>query len=81
MQWDTPDIGGAFGSVEQALRGAFILALFWGLGEGKLGQGVPCLPVKQAGLALPDPTMKTPENWVFSCIIKRHLVTALRGQE
>ena len=35
----TPNIGDAFRSVEQALREAFILDLFQGLGEGTLGRG------------------------------------------
>ena len=36
--------------------------------------------MKQAGLALPDPTLTDPENWTASCFITGHLVAALRGQ-
>ena len=57
-----PNIGDAFGPVEQALRGAFILALFQGLVEVTLGSWVTRLPIKQADLALPDPKKKAPEN-------------------
>ena len=38
------------------------------------------LPVKQAGLALADPSHTAPENWTASCVITGHLVAALRGQ-
>ena len=46
MQPVTPNIGDAFGSVEQALRYAFIPALFQGLVEKTPGRGVTRLPVK-----------------------------------
>ena len=62
LQWITPGIGYAFGPVEQALWETFIPALFQGLGDGTPGQGVTRLPVKQEGLALPDPTKTVPEN-------------------
>ena len=62
MQWVTLSIGDAIGLVEQALQEAFMTALFQGLREGTPGRGVTLLPVKQAGLALPDPTKKVPGN-------------------
>ena len=62
MQRVTPDIGDAFGPVEQVLRDDFIPALFQGIGEGTLGGGFSCIPMKRAGLALPDPTKTAPEN-------------------
>ena len=81
MQRVTPDIRDSFGSVEQALKEAFITSLFHGLGEGTLGREVTRLPAKQAGLALPDPKKTAPENWTDSCVITGHFVAALRGQE
>ena len=81
MQWVTPGIGDAFGPVKQALRETFLPALFQVLGEGTPGRGVKRLPVKQAGLTLPDPTNTVSDNWKASCVITGHLVTALRGQE
>ena len=36
--------------------------------------------MKQAGLALPDTTRTSPDNWQASYIITGHLVSALRGQ-
>ena len=63
LQKVTPDIGDNFGPVEQALRDTLIPALFQGLGEGKQGRGVTCLSLKQAVLALPDPTKTAPEKW------------------
>ena len=53
--------------------------LFKGLQEGVPERGVTGLPIKQAGLALPDPYQTAPENWTTSCVITGHLVAALRG--
>ena len=80
VQRVTPGIRDAFGSVEKALQETFVLALFQGLGEGAPERRVTRLPEKQAGLALPDPTLTSPENWTASCVITGHLVSALRGQ-
>ena len=57
-----------------------MLALFEGLGDGVPERGVTCLPVKQAVLALPDPTQTAPENWMASCVITVDHVAALRVQ-
>ena len=77
----TQDIGDTFGPVETALRNMFILSLLQGVGEGTLGRGFACLPVKQAGLALTDPTKTGPKNWTASCVITGYLVAELRFQE
>ena len=36
--------------------------------------------MKQAGMALPDPTQTATVNWQASCVITGHLVSSLRGQ-
>ena len=69
MQLFIPGIEDAFVLVEQALQETFIPALLQGLGEITPGRGVTRLPVKQAGLALPDLTKMAPENWAASCVI------------
>ena len=80
MQRVTPGIGDSFGPVEDALKETFVPELFKGLREGVTERGVTHLPVKQAGLALPDPSQTALENWTASCVITGHLVSALRGQ-
>ena len=80
MKWVNLGVGDAFGPVETALKETFVLTFFEGLGDGVPEQGVTRLPVKQAGLALPDPSQTAPDNWTASCVIRRHLVAALRGQ-
>ena len=62
------------------MRETFVPELFKGLGDGVPERGVTCLPVKQAGLAISDPSQMAPENWKASCVITGHLVTALMGQ-
>ena len=80
MQRITPGVGAYFALVEEALREVLLPALLWGLTEGLPRRENTRLPVKQAGLAIPDPLLTAPENWTASCIIKGHLVLALRGQ-
>ena len=80
MQRFTPGVGDAFGPMEVALKEIFVLALFQGLQEGVPEQWITRLPVKQAGLDLPDPSQTAPENWTASYVITGHLVVALRGQ-
>ena len=65
---------------QESAAGYFLPALLKVLGEGELGRGVTCLPVKQAGLALPHPTLTALGNWTASCVITIHLVAAIRGQ-
>ena len=76
----TPGIGYPFGLVEEALQENFFPALFHGMGEGAPVRGVTRLTVEQTGLALPDPTNTSPENWTASCVITDHLFVALRCQ-
>ena len=75
-----PGIGDAFGPVEKEIAKSFLLALFEGVGDGAPGRAITHLQVKQAGMALPDPTRTAPENWQASCVITGHLESALRGQ-
>ena len=63
VQRVTPGIGNAFGPVEEEIAKAFLPALFEGAGDGAPGREITRLPVKQAGMALPDPTQTAPENW------------------
>ena len=80
VQRVTPGVGESFGPVEEALKETFLPELFEGLREGVQERGVTRLHVKQAVLALPDPSQTAPENWTASCVITGHLVAALRGQ-
>ena len=52
----------------------FVLELFEGLGDDVLERGVTRVQIKQAGLALPEPTQTAPENWTASCVITEDLV-------
>ena len=69
VQQVTPGIYNNFGPVEKALQETFLPELFERIGEGAPERGVTCQPVKQAGLALPDPTLIAPENWTVSCVV------------
>ena len=80
VQRVTPGVGAAFSPVEEALREVFLPALFRELTEGLPTRENTRLPIKQAGLAIPDPVLTAPENWTASCVITGHLVAALRGQ-
>ena len=80
MQRVTSGIGNTFGPVEEKTAKEFLPALFEGAGDGAQGREITRLPVKQAGMDIPDPTLTAPENWQASCVITGHLVSALRGQ-
>ena len=60
MQRVTLGIRDDFGLVEKALWEISVPDLFKGLEERAPDQGFTCLQVKQAGLALPDPTPPGP---------------------
>ena len=62
VQRVTPVISNAFGPVEEEISKAFLPALFEGAGYGAPGRDITRLPVKQAGMALPDPTWTAHEN-------------------
>ena len=80
MQRVTPGVGNSFGPVEKELKENFVPELFEGLSEVIPERGVTSLAVKQVGLALPDPSQTSPENWTASCVITGHLVAAIRGK-
>ena len=62
MQRVTPGIGNDFGPVEEDIKTAFIPELFHCVVDGAPGRVITRLSVKQAGLALPDPTRTAPDN-------------------
>ena len=79
VQRVTPDIGMAFHVVENTLRDILLLALFQGGTSQIPRREITSLPVKQAGIALPEPTQTVGANWTVSCVIIGHLVVALHG--
>ena len=62
MQRVTPGIGDAFGLVEEEIKTAFIPELFRRVGDGAPGRAITCLPVKQAGMDLPEPRWTATDN-------------------
>ena len=79
VQHVTLDIGMSFHVVEDALWGVFLAYLFQGGMTHIPGRSITVVLVKQAGIALPNPTRTVGGNWTVSCVITGHLVTALRG--
>ena len=75
----TPYIGMAFQVVEDAFQDIFLPDLFQGDTAQIPGRLITGLPVKQARIAIPNPTCTVGENWAVSCMITGHLVVALRG--
>ena len=69
----------AFQVVEDTLQGILRPALFQGGTAHIPGRAITGLPVKQAGIALPEPTRIMGANWTATCLITSHLVVALRG--
>ena len=64
---------------EEALRDKFLPALFKEVKSQISRRVIPGLSVKQAGIALPDPTQTAYANWKASCVITGNLVSGLCG--
>ena len=69
----------AFKLVGDELWDTFLPALFQGAMSQIPGRAITGLLVKQAGIALSDPTNTVVANWTASCVIMGNLVTALHG--
>ena len=63
--------------MEEALDKSFLPPLFKGTTAEVLSLGITRLPVKQAGLEIPNLTLSAWENWTDSCVVTGHLITAL----
>ena len=74
-----PDIGMALKLVEDELWDTFLPSLFQGATSQIPGRAITGLPVKQAEIALPDPTRAAEVNWAASCVITGHLFAELHG--
>ena len=61
------------------VAGIFLLDLFQGSTTQIPVRAITSLPVKQAGIAIPNPTRIDGANWTASCVITGDLVAALCG--
>jgi hypothetical protein len=80
LQRVTEGLSDEFRDVEQALHKDFLPALF---GEGKVDDAIRqlySLPVKKAGIAIPNPMTTSTSNWTSSTVICSHVVAAIRGR-
>ena len=78
LQRVTDGISTEFQAVESSLKDDFLPAL---LGQSKVGEPLRdllALPVKHAGIAIPNPTTSAGGNFRASTIVCGHLVTSLR---
>jgi hypothetical protein len=80
LQRVVPGIGDKFSGVEQAILDDFLPALF----DDKICETNKChalagLPVKHAGLALPNHTTLVDSNFEASTLVCSHLIAAFRG--
>ena len=63
--------------MEDNLQNTFLPDLFQGGMSQIPRRAITGLPFKKSGVALPDPTHTTGENWMASCIITGHLAAEL----
>jgi hypothetical protein len=80
VQRVTQGIGPKFRDVELVLAKTFLLTLF-GDDYHKVDpcRKLSCLPVKWAGLAIPDPTVSAEPNYEASVLLCSHILAAFRG--
>ena len=79
MQRVTPGIGMVFQPVEDEMQDTLLPDLFQGDTHQVPERAITGIAVKQAGIALPEPTQTALNNWTASCVITGHLVASLRG--
>jgi hypothetical protein len=78
----TKNIGPEFESVELALSKAFLPTLFGDdYGDDDPRRNISCLPVKWAGLAIPNPTSVADANYEASMLVCSHILAAFPGVE
>jgi hypothetical protein len=76
------DIGDAFTDVDRAISQIFLPALFGDdFDEDDYRLRLGGLPVKHAGMALPDPIASAKSNYEASTLVNVHLLAALKGNE
>jgi hypothetical protein len=76
------EIGGKFTEIEKEISQAFLPALFGDvLDEDDPRQALASLPVKHAGLAIPNPVRSSDMNYEASILASSHLVASVRGVE
>ena len=87
MEWQfvqrvIPDCGDKFAPVEKAIAESFLPALFGDqIEQGDYRRSLARLPVKFAGLAIPDPTESAKTNYEASTQTCSHLIAAIRGEK
>ena len=82
VQRVTKNVGPEFEAVELALSGTFLPTLFGDdYGDDDPRRNISCLPVKWAGLAIPNPTSAADANYEASILICSHILAAFRGVE
>jgi hypothetical protein len=80
LQQVVPGIGDKFAGVEQAISDDFLPALFDDkICETDKRRALAGLPVKHAGLALPNPTTLADSNFEASTLVCSHLIAAFQG--
>jgi hypothetical protein len=76
------DIGHCFFDVETAIADIFLPALYGEtLKDCTYLRNLSALPVKFAGLALPDPSASSEGNYEASTLVCSHILAAFRGTE
>jgi hypothetical protein len=80
MQRVVKDIGGNFPDAEKEMSQTFLPALFDDVISGDDPHlELACLPVKFAGLSLPDPVASADWNYQASVLSSTHILAAFRG--
>jgi hypothetical protein len=80
VQRVTKGIGPEFASIEQTLAKTFLPTLFGDkYGDKDPRRALAGLPIKWAGLGVPDPTTLAQPNYEASILLCSHIFAAFRG--
>ena len=70
---------GGLSACGEGTREDLLAAFFFGAVEHMNNRKILGLLVKQAGLAIQDPTLMVQKNWTVLCVVTVHLIAALCG--
>jgi muconolactone delta-isomerase len=74
LQQVTNGLGNKFLEIKKRLSQEFPLSLFGVDSVDETHKLLACLPIKAAGLVIPNPTATAEQNWTVSTVICGHLV-------
>jgi hypothetical protein len=80
VHWVVKDIGPKYTCIWDAMQTTFLPSLLWDkIADDDPVRRLICIPMKKAGLALPDPVVNAQTHLFASEVTNLHLIQVVRG--